>query len=105
MTEYILVLTTVPDKETGRTLTEKLLEERLAACVTQSAACDSSYWWEGKITREQEHLLIIKTRSSLFSQLESRIQALHPYDVPEIIALPISAGSKKYLDWIQEETE
>lgn len=105
MTEFILVLTTVPDRDTAQTLADKFLNERLAACVTRTASCDSSYWWDGRITRDEEFMLFIKTRASLYSRLESRIQELHPYDVPEIIALPIFAGSKNYLDWIKEETE
>jgi periplasmic divalent cation tolerance protein len=104
MNDYLVVLCTVPDQETGRTIAAKLLEKRLAACVNLSGSLESLYWWEGKIRKDPEHLLVIKTREALFDPLADSIRSLHPYDVPEIIALPIVRGSASYLDWITAET-
>lgn len=105
MNEYILVMTTVPDMEVGQILAEKIIEDRLAACVTQFAPVQSLYWWEGKISQDQEYVLFIKTKASLFPRLESKIIQIHPYKVPEIIALPILTGHKSYFDWLDKETQ
>jgi periplasmic divalent cation tolerance protein len=104
MAEFILVLTTVPDARSGEEIAGVLVEERLAACVTISAAARSVYRWEGKICAETESVLLIKTRAALFERLEARIKKIHPYKVPEIIALPIEKGSADYLAWLEEET-
>jgi periplasmic divalent cation tolerance protein len=104
MNKYSVVLSTVPDVKTGQRIARKLVEQRLAACVTISDLRESIYWWEGNIEQEQEHLLIIKTKKSLYSKLEGEILNLHPYDVPEIIALPVAAGNVKYLEWLSSET-
>jgi periplasmic divalent cation tolerance protein len=103
--KYILVLTTVPEEKTGQTIATNLLEERLAACVTISAASLSFYWWKGKISKDPEHILFIKTKAALFPDLENKIQEIHPYEVPEIIVLPIQKGSADYLHWIEQETK
>jgi len=105
MTGFMLVLTTVPKAETGHAMGRTLVEEKLAACVTVSAAGRSFYRWQGKVCAEREHILFIKTRASLFERLEARIKTLHPYKVPEIIAVPIEKGSKDYLSWLGEETK
>lgn len=104
MTEYLLVTTTVPDAEVGQIIAEKIIEDRLAACVTLSAPGQSLYWWQGKISQDQEHTLFIKTKKDAYPRLEEKIHQLHPYDVPEIIALPVFTGSGDYLDWIDNET-
>jgi periplasmic divalent cation tolerance protein len=104
MTGFILVLTTVPEEKIGDEIGRILVEEKLAACVTVSAAARSFYRWEGKNCADKEYILFIKTRASLFERLEARIKALHPYKVPEIIALPIEKGSKDYLGWLDEGT-
>jgi periplasmic divalent cation tolerance protein len=103
--KYILVMTTVPDEEEGQKIARQLVNDRLAACVTISAASKSYYWWQGKISEEKENILFIKTQDSLFLELKKKLLKIHPYDVPEIIALPILKGFKKYLDWITEETD
>ena len=105
MNKYILVLTTVPDERTGQKIAKQLVEERLSACVTISAASQSLYWWQGKISKEQEHILFIKTKAALFTDLEKKIKDTHPYEIPEIIALPFIKGSTKYLEWIDQETK
>jgi periplasmic divalent cation tolerance protein len=97
-------MTTVPDSEVGQIIAEKVIQDRLAACVTLQAAGPSLYWWEGNITENQEHTLFIKTKKEVYSQLEEKIRQIHPYDVPEIIALPLFAGNKDYLDWVDNET-
>jgi periplasmic divalent cation tolerance protein len=101
-TGFILVLTAVPDEKTGHRIGQTLVEESLAACVTVSPAARSFYRWEGKLCAEEEHILFIKTRASLFERLEARIKTLHPYQVPEIISLPIDRGSQAYLGWLGE---
>jgi periplasmic divalent cation tolerance protein len=104
MEEYIVVFCTVPDEKTGQDLAAKLVEERLAACVNLNGGITSFYWWQDKIEKDSENLLIIKTRRELFPELEAKIRSLHPYQVPEIIALPILQGHPPYLDWIRAET-
>ena len=105
MNKYLLVLTTVPDEKRGHKIAKQLVKERLSACVTVSSASQSFYWWQGKISNEKEHILFIKTKASLFADLERKIKKIHPYDVPEIVALPFLKGSRKYLNWIEKETK
>ena len=93
-----------PRMSIGQIIAEKILEERLAACVNLQATSQSLYWWKGKITQDQEHTLLIKTKKEAYPKLEGKIQEIHPFDVPEIIALPILIGSEDYLDWIENET-
>jgi len=105
LNKYILVLTTVPDEKTGHSISKELVKERLSACATISAASQSFYWWQDKISSEKEHILFIKTKATLFTDLEKKIEEIHPYEVPEIIALPFFQGSAKYLNWIEKETK
>ena len=103
--EHIVVLITVPSPEVADQVSNTLLEKNLAACVNTVAPIHSRYIWEGKISNDDELLLIVKSRVELFEkQLVPAVQAVHPYDVPEIIAIPILMGSKSYLDWIDEST-
>ncbi len=104
-TLYIIVLITVPSEAVGRQLADALLEEKLAACVNIIPAVHSLYTWKGEIQNDQEVLLMVKSREDLFEDhLVPAVKALHPYEVPEIIALPIIMGSKSYLNWVGEET-
>ena len=105
MNEYIVVLTTVPDKIKGEEIAREILNRWLAACVTISSSCQSYYWWNEKISQDKEFILLIKTKASFYKQLEEKILELHPYDVPEIISLSLSAGHSKYLNWIDKETK
>jgi periplasmic divalent cation tolerance protein len=105
LTEFILALTTVPDESKGAEIARRLVEERLAACVTITTAGLSYYRWEGKICEDREFVLLIKSRSSLFDLLAARIKELHPYQVPELVALPIGDGSAEYLSWLGAETK
>jgi periplasmic divalent cation tolerance protein len=104
--QYILVMVTAPTQEVGSQLIEMLIEKKLAACVNMIAPVNSCYLWQGKSYDEEEVLLIVKTRAELFeAEIVPAIKSIHPYDVPEIIALPIIMGSQSYLDWIGEMTE
>jgi periplasmic divalent cation tolerance protein len=97
------MLTTTSSREEAQKLARLLIEEKLAACV-QLLPIESFYFWEGKTQNEAEVLLLIKTRSALFDKASARIKAVHSYTVPEIVALPFSAGFAGYLDWIGEVT-
>jgi periplasmic divalent cation tolerance protein len=103
--EYIIVLITAPNEEDAAKIGRTLVEEKLAACANIIQSIRSIYRWQGRIEDEQETLVIAKTRNELFDRLKERVIALHPYSVPEIIALPIVAGSESYLNWIRQETE
>ncbi len=101
---YCVILITVSSEEEGAIIANTLLTEELAACVNM-APIQSFYSWQGKIQHDQEWQLLIKTRFDLFEKLAKRVQVLHSYDIPEIIALPIVAGSQDYLNWITENTQ
>lgn len=100
---YTVVLITAPDKETAKKVSRHLLEKRLAACVNM-APVTSMYWWEGKIEEADEVLLIVKTSADRVEELVKEVKAVHPYQVPEIIALPIVSGYKEYIKWVERET-
>lgn len=102
--EFCVVLCTVPNEELGKSIARVLVEERLAACVNILAQIRSVYRWQGEVCEEPESLLLIKTRRELFAHLSQRLGALHPYTVPELIALPFVAGAAPYLTWLGEET-
>ncbi|MDS4027549.1 MAG: divalent-cation tolerance protein CutA [Candidatus Contendobacter sp.] len=100
----LIILCTCPDQAIAERIAEAVVGERLAACVNIVPGLTSIYRWEGRIQHDAEWLLLIKTRQAVYSRLEARIRALHPYQVPEIIALPIQTGSAAYLDWIADNT-
>ncbi|MCK5240844.1 divalent-cation tolerance protein CutA [bacterium] len=102
--ELCVVLVTVPNQETGEKIARLLVEGRLAACVNCVPGLTSWYHWQGNIEKDQELLLIIKTRRQFVDPLIKLVQSNHPYEVPEIIALPIVAGSASYLAWVEQET-
>lgn len=101
--DYGVLLTTTPNREEAATIAKLLIEEKLAACV-QLLPIESFYAWQGKIQNEAEILLLVKTRSALLERAIARIRAVHSYTVPEIVALPFTAGFAGYLDWIDEVT-
>lgn len=101
---FAAVLITCPDREVAERIARALLEERLAACVNITGPLLSLFWWEGRIDRAEEFLLLVKTRTSLLERLIARVRELHPYEVPEVVALPIIGGSEDYLAWLGEET-
>ncbi len=100
----IVVLVTCPSQEVGEEIAQVLVKGRLAACVNVVPGLTSIYRWEGKISRDAESLLVIKTRRAKLPALSRRVKAIHPYSVPEVIALPIVAGSGPYLTWIRHST-
>lgn len=103
--KYIVVFITAPSEDSGRQIAKALLEKKLAACVNIVAPVNSLYIWQGEIHDDEEVLLIVKTRAGLFEdELIPAVKAVHPYDVPEIIALPVLLGDLGYLDWIEAET-
>lgn len=98
----ILVLSTVPESESAH-ISDILVSERLVACVNATPV-RSCYRWRGEICREREDLLVMKTMESLFARVLERVRELHPYEVPEILALPVWGGFERYLRWVTEET-
>jgi periplasmic divalent cation tolerance protein len=102
--ELIVVLCTVPDEATAQRLANGLVEERLAACVNSVFGVKSFYRWEGKIAVDSELQLVIKTRRGRFDELTAWIKANHPYEVPEIVAIPVERVSDDYLAWAVEQT-
>lgn len=104
MSDAIVVLCTCPDNTSARQLAQTLLSEKLAACVNLIPQVTSLYYWQGKMEESQEVQLVIKTRRTMFGVLQERLLALHPYEVPEILALPILCGNLAYLQWVQEQT-
>ena len=104
MDNYIIVLNTCNSEDIASSISETLVSKKLAACVNIVKGVESVYQWQGKIEHDKEILLIIKTRQSLFEQVQNAIQELHDYELPEIIAVPIDTGEKNYLSWIQSAT-
>ena len=102
MSEFLQIITTTDTKELAKQIAETLVEKKIAACVQISGPIISTYEWKGKIENAEEWYCVIKTRKNLYKKVEESIKVLHPYDVPEIIALPILEGNQAYLDWIDE---
>lgn len=100
----LVVLCTVPDEQTGQSLGRSLVERQLAACVNVVPGLTSIYRWKGKIEQDKEALLFIKTQPDRFEALSEAIQAEHPYEVPEILALSATAGLEAYCSWVREMT-
>ena len=104
MQNILLVMTNLPDAETARSLARILVEARLAACVNIMPGVESVYRWQNQIETSSEVTLMIKTTSQAYPQLETALRSAHPYDLPEIIALPLTAGYAPYLHWVAAET-
>jgi len=102
--EYVLVLTTLPADSDVVAFAHALVDERLAACVNLLPVMESVYRWEGRIDRDAERLLLIKTVRARVPALWERVRALHPYDVPEFIVVPIVDGNAAYLKWLGDST-
>src|SRR3990172_12678820 len=105
MNDILLVITNLPDAQAAGQLAQRLIEERAAACVNQLASCSSTYRWQGKIEIATEVPLLIKTTRAAYPRLEQLIRTVHPYELPEIIAVPVIAGLPAYLSWIDNETK
>ncbi len=97
---HIVVLVTAKDTKQAQKIANGLLQDRLVACVNIVAGVRSMFWWRGKVDSSKEALLVLKTKKALFKKVAAKVKALHSYQVPEIIALPIAAGSGDYLKWI-----
>lgn len=104
MDEVILVITNLPDRDSARRVANALIETGAAACVNLMAECNSVYRWQGKIESASEVPLIIKTTRKAYPRVEEVISAIHPYELPEIIAVSVEAGLPKYLQWVVQET-
>lgn len=102
--EVLLVLTNLPDGDTARALAAQLIEQQVAACVNILAPATSVYRWEGAVNTDTETPMFIKTTRSRYPMLEKAIRAGHPYELPEIIAVPVTLGLPAYLDWVRDET-
>lgn len=100
--KFSLALVTAPDMKTARKLARAALEARLIACANLVPRIESHYWWQGKMERGAEVLLILKTTATKLPRLEKLILAEHPYDTPEFIILPLTGGNRRYLAWLSE---
>jgi periplasmic divalent cation tolerance protein len=100
--KYALVLVTAPDLKTARVLGRKALKARLVACVNLIPRIESHYWWQEKLTKSQEVLLLLKTRVQFLTQLEALVLVEHPYDTPEFVVFMLDDGNSRYLAWIDE---
>lgn len=104
MEQVLIVLTQMPDADSAGSMARLLVESRLAACVNLMPAVQSIYRWQGQIEQASEVALFIKTTQRHYAQLQQAIISAHPYDVPEVIALPVTAGHLPYLHWVAAET-
>lgn len=100
----LLVFTNLPDRDSAAALARRLVEDRLAACVNVLSSCTSVYRWKGEIETAEEVPVLIKTDAERYAELERTIRQNHPYEVPEIIAIPVASGLREYLDWVARET-
>ena len=105
MTEYCVIYCTVSSDQEGRLIADSLVQKNLAACVNMITPVRSLYTWKGETCDDEERLLIIKSRASIFEKVRNDIRALHSYDVPEIIAMPILQGDDEYIKWMDENIE
>lgn len=102
--QTLLVFTNLPDRAAAERLADQLVGQRLAACVNILAPCRSVYRWKGAVQHDEEHPMLIKTTAERYAELESALRAGHPYELPEIVAVPVGKGLPAYLDWVAAET-
>lgn len=105
MNDILLVITNLPNSATAEQLAHQIIEAHAAACVNQLAPCISTYRWQDKIETTSEIPLLIKTTVDAYPRLETLIRAAHPYELPEIIAIPVAAGLPAYLEWVNRESK
>ena len=98
----IVALSTCPDEETARSIAQSLVQEGLATCINRVGGVHSTYFWDGRLQEDSEILLIIKTCESRLFDLEARLKVLHPYELPELVLLPIVGGNEAYLQWVRK---
>ena len=103
--EVLLVITNLPDRASAERIAVSLVTENVAACVNILAECTSIYHWQGKLAHANEVPILIKTSRAVYPKLESVLRKLHPYEIPEIIAFPVSTGLPEYLKWVEQETQ
>ena len=101
---YCIIQTTASNEEEAKKIAKALVEKKLIACWSIIPKVYSIYTWQNSLCEENESLMIMKSKTELYSQIEKEIKELHSYEVPEIISIPINAGSKEYLNWIEEQT-
>ena len=102
--EVLLVMSSMPDQAVAQQLARTLIERRLAACVSVMAPCKSVYRWQGAVEETSEVPVLIKTTAGRYAELESALRAMHPYELPEIVAVPVARGLPAYLDWVAGES-
>ena len=102
--DVLLVISNFPDRDTALSVARELIERRLVACVNVQSPCESVYRWEGKVEAATEVPVLMKTTRDRYAALETALRHAHPYDLPEIIAVPVVAGSSGYMDWVNAET-
>jgi periplasmic divalent cation tolerance protein len=102
---YNVIIVTASSKNEAEKIAKTLLEERLIACANIISPVQSLFWWQGKVNEAQEHIILMKTRKDLFSKLSERVKALHSYQIPEIIAIPIVEGFKPYMEWLDNSLQ
>ena len=100
----LIVITNAPSQEVALEIARALIERKLAACVNVLAECTSVYRWQGKLETAREVPLLIKTRAAIYDEVEAAIRSLHPYELPEIVAVPVERGLPGYLEWVNSET-
>lgn len=105
MTKHVQVITSTESKTDAERIAEALVKNKLAGCVQIIGPISSVYWWEGRMEKTREWLCLIKTTSSLYKHLEIALIKIHPYKIPEIVAIPVVAGSKSYLSWLDNVLE
>jgi periplasmic divalent cation tolerance protein len=105
MGEYVQVQTAIPSREKGLEIARSLVDNRLAACAQVVGPMISTYRWKGEVHVDEEYLLLIKTPAVKYAELEEHVHRMHPYDVAEIISLPVNAGLTSYLEWMDQETQ
>ena len=104
MNDAVIVLTNLPDREAAVKLANELVAKKLAACVNVLSECTSVYRWKGTIENAREVPVLIKTRAARYAEVEATIRGLHPYELPEIVAVPVVRGCDDYLQWLADET-
>ena len=103
--DYLIIYVTAPDEETAAGIARALVEEKLVACAGIVPGVRSIYRWKGAVEDQQEVLIMAKTGKELFERVEARVKEMHPYEVPEIVAVPLTCGSHEYLEWLAESID